>query len=63
MSRPPIDPPEEPGIDYPLVNEEGADAPTPLAQRMRDPRTIISIVLPLILIALVAVTVGNIDLS
>jgi uncharacterized protein (TIRG00374 family) len=63
MSRPPIDPPEEPVIDYPLVNEEGANAPTPLAQRMRDPRTIISIVLPLILIVLVAVTVGNLNLS
>lgn len=66
MSRPPAGPPdsgEEPLIDYPLVNEKGAEAPTPLAQRLRDPRTIISIVLPLILIALIAVTVGEIDLA
>ncbi|CAN5792265.1 lysylphosphatidylglycerol synthase transmembrane domain-containing protein [soil metagenome] len=66
MSRPPAGPPdsgEEPLIDYPLVNEQGAEAPTPLAQRLRDPRTIISIVLPLILIALIAVTVGEIDLA
>ncbi|MDQ3408310.1 MAG: flippase-like domain-containing protein [Chloroflexota bacterium] len=66
MTRPPAEPSdgaEEPVIDYPLVNEEGAEAPTPLSQRLRDPRTIISIVLPLILIALIALTVGNIDLD
>ncbi|MDQ3554691.1 MAG: flippase-like domain-containing protein [Chloroflexota bacterium] len=59
----PADQAEEPVVDYPLVNEEGADAPAPLSQRLRDPRTIISIVLPLILIVLVAVTVGNLNLS
>jgi uncharacterized protein (TIRG00374 family) len=70
MSRPPdppdgprIDPPGEPVVDYPLVNEEGAEAPAPLSQRLRDPRTIISIVLPLILIVLIAATVGEIDLD
>ena len=59
----PADPAEEPVIDYPLVNESGAEAPAPLSRRLRDPRTIISIVLPLILIALIAATVGEIDLN
>ncbi|MDQ3555062.1 MAG: flippase-like domain-containing protein [Chloroflexota bacterium] len=59
----PAEPAEEPVVDYPLVNEEGADAPAPLSQRLRDPRTIISIVLPLILIALIAITVGEIDIN
>jgi len=70
MSRPPdppdgprIDPTGEPLVDYPLVNEEGAEAPAPLSQRLRDPRTIISIFLPLILIVLIAVTVGEINLE
>ncbi len=57
------DPAEEPVIDYPLVNESGAEAPAALSRRLRDPRTIISIVLPLILIALIAITVGEIDIN
>ena len=55
-------PAEEPIVDYPFVREE-AQPPTPLSRRLRDPRTIISIVLPLVLVALIAVTVGNIDFS
>ncbi|MEX2546516.1 MAG: lysylphosphatidylglycerol synthase transmembrane domain-containing protein [Chloroflexota bacterium] len=51
---------DEPLIDYPLVHEESAP-PAPLSRRLRDPKTIISIVLPLVLVALIAVTVGNID--
>ena len=48
-------------VDYPLVQEEGGAPPAPLSQRLRDPKTIISIVVPLALIALVAFTIGNID--
>ena len=60
-SAPP--PQEEPLVDYPLVEEREAGAPKPLSDRLRDPKTIISIVLPIVLVLLVAVTVGNIDLA
>ena len=63
MNGQPVRPPDEPIVDYPLVTEQGAEAPAPLSRRLRDPRTIISIVLPLILIALIALTVGEIDLN
>ncbi len=53
---------DEPLVDYPFVNEE-ADRPRPLSSRLRDPRTIISIVLPVALVVLIAATVGNIDFS
>jgi hypothetical protein len=56
-ARPPA---EEPLVDYPGVTEDAAP-PRPLAQRLRDPRTIISIVLPVVLVLLIAATVGNID--
>jgi glycosyltransferase 2 family protein len=56
----PID--EEPIVDYPLVHEESAP-PAPLSQRLRDPRTIISLVLPLVLIVLIALTVGNFNFA
>lgn len=46
--------------DYPLVHEESTPPP-PLSRRLRDPRTIISIVLPIVLLILIAATVGNID--
>lgn len=48
--------------DYPGVHEE-AGTPTPLSRRLRDPRTIISIVLPLVLVLLIAITAGNIDFA
>jgi glycosyltransferase 2 family protein len=51
---------EEPLVDYPFVHEE-AGRPRPLSSRLRDPRTIISIVLPVVLVVLIATTVGNID--
>ncbi len=51
---------EEPLVDYPFVHEE-AGRPTPLSRRLRDPKTIISIVLPVVLVVLIATTVGNID--
>jgi uncharacterized protein (TIRG00374 family) len=48
--------------DYPGVHEE-SEPPPPLSRRLRDPRTIISIVLPLVLVLLIALTVGNINLA
>ena len=48
--------------DYPGVNE-GDQPPTPLSRRLRDPRTITSIVLPIALVALIAFTFGNIDIG
>jgi hypothetical protein len=48
--------------DYPGVHEESAP-PAPLSRRLRDPRTIISIVLPLVLVVLIALTAGNIDFA
>ena len=56
-STPPV---EQPLVDYPGVHEESAP-PKPLSQRLRDPRTIISIVLPVVLVILIATTVGNIN--
>ena len=53
---------EEPLVDYPLVQESSAPPPS-LARRLRDPRTIISIVLPLVLVVLIAITAGNIDFA
>lgn len=60
-SRPP--PPDEPVVDFPLVHEEGASRPTPLSQRLRDPRTIISIVVPIALLVLIALTVEDFDFA
>lgn len=51
---------EEQIIDYPLVQEASAPPP-PLSQRLRDPRTIISIVLPIALVVLIAITFSSID--
>jgi uncharacterized protein (TIRG00374 family) len=50
----------DPIPDYPLVHEESGP-PTALSKRLRDPRTIVSIALPLVLLVLIAVLVGNID--
>ncbi len=49
-------------VDYPFVHEE-ADAPQPLSRRLRDPRTIISIVLPLVLIVLIAFNLRELDIQ
>ena len=48
--------------DYPGVHEE-SEPPQPLSKRLRDPRTIISIVLPILLVVLIAVSVGNINFA
>jgi uncharacterized protein (TIRG00374 family) len=53
---------EEPLIDYPLVHEESAP-PAPLSRRLRDPKTIISIVLPLVLLALIAFNLRGLDFN
>ena len=55
-------PTDEQLIDYPGVREESAPPP-PLSRRLRDPRTIVSIVLPIALVLLIAVTAGNINFS
>lgn len=49
-------------VDYPGVRE-APEPPPPLSRRLRDPRTIISIVLPLVLVVLIAVYAGNIDFA
>jgi len=48
--------------DYPLVHEE-SEPPSPLSKRLRDPRTIVAIALPLVMLVLVAVLVGNINFA
>ncbi|HUR16067.1 MAG TPA: lysylphosphatidylglycerol synthase transmembrane domain-containing protein [Candidatus Limnocylindrales bacterium] len=53
---------DEPLVDYPLVHEESAP-PQPLSKRLRDPRTIISIVLPLFLLLLIAFNLGGLDFN
>jgi uncharacterized protein (TIRG00374 family) len=53
---------EEPLVDYPGVHE-AAGPPPSLSSRLRDPRTIISIVLPIVLVVLIAITAGNIDFA
>jgi uncharacterized protein (TIRG00374 family) len=49
-------------VDYPGVHEAAAPPP-PLSRRLRDPRTIVSIVLPIVLVVLIAITAGNIDFA
>jgi uncharacterized protein (TIRG00374 family) len=50
---------EEPVIDYPLIPDEVPPEQVSLGRRLHDPRTIISIVVPLVLVVLIAATVGN----
>lgn len=49
-------------IDYPLVNEDDAGA-VPLGQRLRDPRTIISIVIPIMVLLLLAAALPGFKLD
>jgi len=51
---------DEPLIDYPGVREEAAP-PAPLSQRLRDPRTIVSLVLPIVLLVLIAFNLRGLD--
>ena len=56
-----LQPAEETIVDYPLVREDGGAPPPSLSSRLREPRTIISIVLPLVLLVLIATQAGNFD--
>jgi glycosyltransferase 2 family protein len=56
-------PADGPVTDFPLVDEGEGEAPAPLSRRLRDPRTIISIVLPIALLVLIAVTVEGFDFA
>ena len=65
MSRvPPASDPkaDEQLVDYPGVHEESAP-PQPLSRRLRDPRTIISLVLPILLLALIGLNLRGLDLG
>jgi len=57
-----VRPVEEPLVDYPFVQEQ-ASAPTPLSRRLRDPRTIISIVVPIVVLVLVLVALPGFRLD
>ncbi len=56
-------PRDEPIVDYPLVNEADAAAPTPLAQRLRSPRTIVSIIVPLGILVLLVIALPGFHLD
>ncbi|MEP7158730.1 MAG: lysylphosphatidylglycerol synthase transmembrane domain-containing protein [Chloroflexota bacterium] len=53
---------EEPLVDYPGVHEESTP-PQPLSRRLRDPRTIISLVVPIVLLVLLATRVPDLHLA
>lgn len=55
-------PDDEPIVDYPGVHEE-ATPPQALSRRLRDPRTIISLVLPIGLLVLIAFNLRGLDLA
>ncbi len=57
-----LPPVEEPLVDYPLVQEQASE-PTPLSRRLRDPRTIISIVVPIVVLVLVLVALPGFRLD
>lgn len=61
LDQPVPDDNDEVVTDYPLVNEEHGEPPPPLSARLRDPRTIVSIAVPIIILVLIAATVGNIN--
>jgi uncharacterized protein (TIRG00374 family) len=61
MNVPPA-PNEEQLVDYPGVHEESAP-PQPLSRRLRDPRTIVSLVLPIVLLVLLASNLRGLDLA
>jgi hypothetical protein len=53
---------DEPIVDYPGVHEDSTP-PQPLSRRLRDPRTIVSLVLPIVLLVLVALSLKDLDLN
>ncbi|MEA2623031.1 MAG: glycosyltransferase 2 family protein [Chloroflexota bacterium] len=50
-------------IDYPLVNEDVEQGAVPLSQRLRSPRTIISLLLPLLILLLLLVALPGFELD
>jgi glycosyltransferase 2 family protein len=62
MSEPTTPAAEEPLVDYPGVHEESTP-PQPLSRRLRDPRTIISLVVPIVLLVLLAFNLRGLDLG
>jgi glycosyltransferase 2 family protein len=50
-------------IDYPLVQEEEGATPPPISSRLRDPRTVVSIVVPVLVLALVVVALPGFHLD
>jgi glycosyltransferase 2 family protein len=56
------DPPDETPVDYPLIADEVPADQVSLGRRLHDPRTIISIVLPLALIVLIALSLRDLDI-
>jgi uncharacterized protein (TIRG00374 family) len=57
-------PPDDQEVpDYPLVNEDHGAPPPPLSSRLRNPRTIISIAVPLFILILVAVAFPSFHLE
>src|SRR6188508_1057560 len=61
-SQPGAAPGGEEIVDYPFVHEE-AEAPQPLSSRLKDPRTIISLVVPLVLIVLIGFNLRGLDIQ
>jgi uncharacterized protein (TIRG00374 family) len=54
---------EAEAIDYPMVNEEVEAGAVPLSQRLRNPRAIVSIVLPIVVLLLVLVALPGFHLD
>ena len=50
-------------VDYPLVQEGGGAPPPSLSSRLRDPRTIISIVLPILILVLIFAAAPGFELD
>jgi glycosyltransferase 2 family protein len=50
-------------IDYPLVQEGGGAPPPSISSRLRDPRTIISIVLPIVILVLIFAAAPGFELD
>ena len=50
-------------VDYPLVVEEGGATPPALSARLRDPRTIVSIIVPILVLALVLISLPGFHLE
>jgi glycosyltransferase 2 family protein len=55
-------PPDDAPVDYPLIADEVPADQVSLGRRLHDPRTIISIVLPLALIVLIALSLRDLDI-